>query len=166
IPMEVMETRYPIRMERYEFDTGHSAGAGKHRGGFGVIKEYRVLDPAGGHVTATLGRHFRAPWGVDGGNDGSPNRIEVVPAGEETPAISTGTLARYPLKQGDIVRFITATGGGWGDPAERNPEEVASDVANAYISIETALQTYRVVIDPATFAVDMDATAKLRQDGR
>jgi N-methylhydantoinase B len=166
IPMEVMETRYPIRMERYEFDTGHAAGAGKHRGGFGVIKEYRVLDPAGGHITATLGRHFRAPWGVGGGDDGSPNRVEVVPEGEATPTISTGTLASYPLKRGDIVRFITATGGGWGDPAERTPEEVASDVQNGYISIETALQTYRVVIDPASLALNDAETARLRNDGR
>jgi N-methylhydantoinase B len=64
------------------------------------------------------------------------------------------------------VRFITATGGGWGDPAERTPEEVASDVQNGYISIETALQTYRVVIDPASLALNDAETARLRNDGR
>ncbi len=164
LPMEVIETRYPIRMERYGFDTDTAAGAGAHRGGLGVVKEYRLLDPAGGQVTATFGRHHRAPWGVAGGEDGSPNRIEIVPAGQETPAVRTGTLARHPLHEGDLVRFITATGGGWGNPLARDPREVAADVKNGYVTVETALQSYGVVIDPASLALDTAATAKTRQE--
>jgi N-methylhydantoinase B len=164
--MEVIETRYPIRMERYEFDTSYPAGAGRHRGGLGVIKEYRILNPSGGYVTATFGRHHRPPWGVAGGGDGSPNRIEIVPNGQDAPSIQTGTLARQPLKCGDLVRFITATGGGWGDPLARDPQQVADDVKNGYISIETALRSYGVVIDSASLAVDVAATARVRQERR
>jgi N-methylhydantoinase B len=166
LPMEVIETRYPIRMERYGFDTDHPAGAGQHRGGLGVVKEYRILDPSGGQVTATFGRHHRPPWGIAGGEDGSPNRIEIVPEGQNTPSIRTGTLARHPLKCGDLVRFITATGGGWGDPLARDLWVVADDVKNGYISAETALRSYGVVIDPASLAVDEAATAKVRQERR
>jgi N-methylhydantoinase B len=163
LPMEVIETRYPILMERYGFDTEHPAGAGRHRGGLGVVKEYRILNPSGGHVTATFGRHHRPPWGVAGGQPGSPNRIEIVPNGQETPSIRTGTLARHPLRRGDLVRFVTATGGGWGDPLARDPSEVAEDVKNGYIFAETALQSYGVVIDPASLAVDEAATLRVRQ---
>jgi N-methylhydantoinase B len=166
LPMEVIETRYPIRMERYGFDTEHPAGAGRHRGGLGVVKEYRILNPTGANVTATFGRHHRPPWGVAGGEDGSPNRIEIVPAGQETPSIRTGTLARFPLAHGDLVRFITATGGGWGDPCTRDSEEVAADVKNGYITVDTARRSYGVVLDPVTLAVDETATTQARNELR
>lgn len=166
LPMEVIETRYPIRMERYEFDTATPAGAGAHRGGLGVVKEYRILNPAGAQVTATFGRHHRPPWGVAGGEDGSPNRIEIVPAGQTAPAVRTGTLARYPLQRGDLVRFITATGGGWGDALDREPQEVADDVTNGYVTVETAINRYGVVIDPVSLALDEAATARARRGRR
>lgn len=162
VPVEVMETRYPVRIERYSFNTDVAAGAGRFRGGLGVVKEYRILNSSGGAVTATFGRHHRPPWGVDGGQAGSPNVIEVVPRGETEPSVHTGTLARHPLCQGDLVRFTTATGGGWGDPLERAPERVADDVKNGYISIETARRDYGVVIDPQTLTVDAAATHRLR----
>lgn len=162
VPVEVMETRYPVRIERYGFDEGGAAGAGRFRGGLGVVKEYRILNPGGAHVTATFGRHHRPPWGVAGGRDGSPNRIEIVPRGAAGPVVRTGTLNRFPVNQGDLVRFITATGGGWGDPLERDPERVAADVLDGYVTAETAREVYGVVVDPATGAVDREATRRLR----
>jgi N-methylhydantoinase B len=147
VPVEVMETRYPVRMERYGFDTENPAGAGRNRGGLGVVKEYRILNPSGATVTATFGRHHRPPWGVDGGQNGSPNRIEIVPDGETSPSVRTGVLARRPVSQGDIVRFVTATGGGWGDPRTRDPHRVVADVVNGYIDIDTAQRDYGVVVN-------------------
>lgn len=166
LPVEVLETRYPVRVERYSFDTERPAGAGRQRGGLGVVKEYRILNPSGAHVTATFGRHHCPPWGVLGGQSGSPNRVEVVRAGADEPALSTGTLAREPLACGDVVRFVTATGGGWGDPLERDPRKVQEDVRNEYISLETALRDYGVVIDPESLEVDEAATAERRRAAR
>ena len=163
LPVEVLETRYPVRVERYGFNTDQPAGAGKQRGGLGVVKEYRILNPSGAHVTATFGRHHCAPWGVLGGQPGSPNRVEVVRAGSEAPAVSTGTLARYPLACGDVVRFVTATGGGWGDPLDRDPQRVREDVVNEYISRDTALRDYGVVLDPVSLDVDEAATVERRR---
>ncbi|REJ38281.1 MAG: methylhydantoinase, partial [Bacillota bacterium] len=134
----------------------------RFRGGLGGIKEYRILNPDGAHVTATFGRHHRPPWGVAGGRDGSPNRIEIVPAGAAEPVLCTGTLARHPVEEGDLVRFITATGGGWGDPRERDPERVVEDVRDGYITPEVAREVYGVVVDPATGEVDEEATRRLR----
>ena len=164
LPVEVIETRYPIRVEQFGFDTEHPAGAGRHRGGLGVIKEYRILSPSGAHVTATFGRHHRPPWGVLGGEDGTPNRIEVVPAGADEPVLTTGTLARHRLESGDSVRFITAIGGGWGNPLERDPAAVVEDVENGYITVATARERYGVAMDPASLAVDLTETSDLRRE--
>jgi N-methylhydantoinase B len=164
LPVEVIETRYPILVDFYGFDTETPAGAGRNRGGLGVIKQYRILSESGAHVTATFGRHHRPPWGVLGGQDGNPNRIEIVPCGADEVALRTGTLARYPLRVGDRIRFITATGGGWGDPFERDPEAVLKDVENGYISIDTAREHYGVVIDPDQYKIDAGRTEALRRE--
>jgi N-methylhydantoinase B len=114
-------------------------------------------------VTATFGRHHRPPWGVDGGKEGSPNRIEIY-TGDGQLLVCTGTLADYPVPQGVRIRFITATGGGWGDPLQRDPALVAQDVVRGYISPATARDDYGVVLDPETGAVDRAATQQLRAD--
>jgi N-methylhydantoinase B len=162
-PVEVIETRYPIRVERFGFDVEHPAGAGRFRGGFGVVKEYRVLAPEGATVTATFGRHHRPPWGMAGGQAGSPNRIEIIRRGQNEIALATGTLAEFVLAEGDRVRFVTATGGGWGDPYERDPERVAGDVKNGFVTIDAARGIYGVVIDKASHRVDNEATARARK---
>jgi N-methylhydantoinase B len=146
-PVEVLENRYPIRVEQYGFDTGTPAGAGRFRGGLGVVKEYRVLNPDGARVTATFGRHHRPPWGVDGGQSGSPNRIEIVREGDDEPSVRTGTLSNYPVGRGDLIRFITATGGGWGDPKERERDLVRRDVECGYIQPQTATDVYGLQAD-------------------
>jgi N-methylhydantoinase B len=127
-----------------------------------VVKEYRILDEAGATVTATFGRHYRPPWGVDSGQNGSPNRIEIVRHGAENPEVTTGTMAGFKLLPGDRARFITATGGGWGNPGERDPELVAQDVRNDFISAELALSVYGVVVDPVELTVDNEATRRAR----
>jgi N-methylhydantoinase B len=161
VPVEVLEARYPIRVERFGFDTEHPAGAGRYRGGLGVVKEYRVLDPCGARVTATFGRHHRPPWGVDGGQEGSPNRIEIH-GDDGRLLLRTGTLADYPVPRGGRIRFITATGGGWGDPLQRDPTLVAQDAVRGYISLATARDDYGVVLDPETGAIDRAETDRLR----
>lgn len=62
-------------------------------------------------------------------------------------AISSGTMSRFPLRRGDVVRIATATGGGWGDPARRDRELVSSDVRNGFITAEEAREIYGAVID-------------------
>jgi N-methylhydantoinase B len=62
-------------------------------------------------------------------------------------------VARHPLGAGDLVRIITATGGGYGAPTERDPQAVAEDVRNGYITVEEAREQYGAEVDPSTYEV-------------
>ena len=113
IPAEVCEHRYPIRVRRYELRRD-TAGAGRRRGGRGLVREYELLcDEAS--LTTSFGRHRFPPWGVDGGGPGSENAVEVVRAGE--PIARSGKLSNFALRRGDVVRILTGAGGGWGPSA-------------------------------------------------
>jgi N-methylhydantoinase B len=149
IPIEVAETRYGIIVDQYGFDVT-AAGAGRHRGGRGLIRDYRsAVDEI--TLTATFGRHKYVPWGIEGGQRGSPNAVRIFHAdGRE---VVVGKCARYPLKRGEVARLITGTGGGWGPPLERSVDEVVEDVRDGYVSVEQAERDYGVVLDPETFEV-------------
>lgn len=151
IPVEVCETRYPLLVDQYGFNIVPH-GAGRHRGGRGLKRDYRILSQQA-TVTTTYGRHRFVPWGSDGGQDGSPNGAAVIPAGAEEPVIWKGKLTRYPLRRGDVVRLITGTGGGYGDPLERPLEAVCQDVKNGYITLDEAETLYGVTFDPDTLEV-------------
>jgi N-methylhydantoinase B len=149
IPVEVAETRYGVRVERFDFDPV-DAGAGRRRGGRGVVREYLSLSDDV-IVTATCGRHRFPPWGVAGGQDGSPNLIEVERA--DGTVERYGKTARLPLRRGDRVRVVTATGGGWGDPLERPVVDVIRDVRDGYVTVEQAAARYGVELDPESLDV-------------
>lgn len=149
IPIEVAEARYGILVDRYELDTT-DAGAGRHRGGRGCIRDYRaVADEI--TVTATFGRHRFEPWGIEGGAPGSRNAIVMRHAdGRE---VVLGKCARYRLAKGEVARLITGTGGGWGPPLERPAAAVVEDVRDGYVTLEQAERDYGVVLDPETLEV-------------
>jgi N-methylhydantoinase B len=151
MPVEVCESRYPLLVEQFTFNI-QPAGAGQYRGGFGLVRDYRILSESA-QLTTTFGRHRFLPWGADGGLVGSPNGVSVIPKGKSKPVVWKGKLARYPLKQGDVARMITGVGGGCGDPAQRDPEAVRQDIRNEFLSLEQAREIYEVVLDPQTFEI-------------
>jgi N-methylhydantoinase B len=106
-PVEALELAYPLRVERYALRLG-SGGDGAHRGGDGVIREIRALEPCRLSVLGDRRRH--APRGAHGGSDGERGRTLV--NGEEIPGKDT-----RPLATGDVVRTETPGGGGWGAPS-------------------------------------------------
>ena len=108
-PVEALELAYPIRLERYSLRTG-SGGRGRHRGGDGIVREYTMLTPA--TVTMLSERRAVAPWGLAGGEDGSPGRNILTRAGGEVEELPSKFTRRvYP---GDRLRIETPGGGGWG----------------------------------------------------
>ena len=142
IPVEVTEQRYGIAVERFELHIAEGAGAGQHRGGRGLVREYRVLcDEA--LLTAAWGRHLFPPWGEAGGGDGSVNYVEVIRDG--VPIGSPfGKVSRLRLRRGDLVRLVTGTGGGYGDPRERDPDLVRADLRDEIITPREAADVYGV----------------------
>jgi N-methylhydantoinase B len=142
IPVEVAEQRYGITVERFGLDIVEGAGAGRRRGGRGLVREYRVRSDEA-LLTVAWGRHQFPPWGAAGGRAGSPNYVEVVRAGSQH-AEPFGKISRMPLRRGDLVRLVTGTGGGYGDPREREPARVIEDLRDEIITPGEAQGYYGV----------------------
>ncbi|MCS7126458.1 MAG: hydantoinase B/oxoprolinase family protein [Aigarchaeota archaeon] len=157
---EVYEKRMPILVDRYCLNIESGTGHGKFRGGFGVIKDYRVLCNEA-YFTVSIGRNKFPPWGVAGGTNGTPNYCVIYKQGEEPKIVRK--VAAVKLKRGDVVSLRSGGGGGWGDPLERDPELVKMDVKNEYINIDTARDVYGVVLDPKTLEINWQETKKLRE---
>ena len=105
-PVEALELSYPLRVERYALRRG-SGGAGRFRGGDGVVRELRALEPCRFSVVSE--RRARGPQGARGGEPGTPGRNRL--NGEELPAKAT-----LQLQAGDVVTIETPGGGGLGAP--------------------------------------------------
>jgi N-methylhydantoinase B len=147
IPAEVAEQRYGIRVRRFGLDIVEGAGAGRRRGGRGLVREYEVLSDEA-LLTVAWGRHSFPPWGAAGGAPGSPNYVEVIRAdGRREPPF--GKASRFPLRRGDVVRLVTGTGGGHGDPRDREPALVAADLADELITPREAAEVYGA--EPMTY---------------
>jgi N-methylhydantoinase B len=140
IPVEVAEQRYGVRVERFGFDVVPGAGAGRRRGGRGLVREYRICSD-GALLTVAWGRHLYPPWGAAGGLEGSPNYVEVLRDG--TPiGPRFGKVSRMPLRRDDVVRLVTGYGGGYGDPREREPGLVAADLRDELVTPAEASEFY------------------------
>lgn len=109
-PIEVLETFYPVRVERYEIRE-KSGGLGKHRGGNGLRRDIRVLSNATFSLLAD--RRKIQPYGLAGGAGGAVGQDFLIRDGRQTPLPSKGTVQ---LKAGDIVSIRTPGGGGFGAP--------------------------------------------------
>lgn len=145
--IELLEAKFPFRVRRYDFNVEGGVGAGRHRGGYGVVREYELLAD-NMMLTGSFGRNTTPPWAVDGGNPGSLNRFEVVEAatGQVT---EYGRLSDKQLRKGDIVRIITGGGGGWGAPAERSETAIAEDLRAGLITPDRARSDYAYDGEPA-----------------
>lgn len=155
-PVEVLETKAPWLIDEYSIrqDTG---GPGIHRGGLGVTRSYRFLAEA---ACLTLVKKTRTrPWGMAGGDDGVNGQVIVRPGTEREDV--TGSVHEQMLPGESLINH-SGGGGGWGDPARREPNAVLEDVADEYVSPRSALEDYRVVLSGDASRVDLAATAALR----
>jgi N-methylhydantoinase B len=155
-PVEVLETKSPMFIESYGYrpDTG---GAGRYRGGVGVGRTYRFLAPSTG--ICLVYKTKTKPWPIGEGQEGDNNHIILNP-GTDREVVQGGSYNH--LETGDVLVNNTGGGGGYGHPFDREPERVAHDVRNGFVSVEAAAAAYGVCVDPATFVVDEERTAELR----
>ncbi len=158
---EDIEIRYPWRILCQEMRED-SCGVGKWRGGSGLRWGARNEGgPAGFHTGAGQGETTSAP-GAQGGWSTFPNKGWLVRNGEESP-VHCHRL--YQLQPGDEVWKETGGGAGVGNPQERDPRKVWEDVfINQLVSLDAARDTYKVVFDPDTLAVDEEKTRLLRKN--
>ncbi|MDF2036392.1 hydantoinase B/oxoprolinase family protein [Bacillus sp. CMF12] len=151
VPVEVAETRYGIMVDEYSLHTD-GAGAGEYIGGSGVIRSYKALTD-NQMVSVTFGRNKFVPWGMNEGKEGSANKVYIEKANGEVDG-PFGIYPRYPLNKGDVVKLVTATGGGYGDPFSRPAEKVADDVRNGYITAAQAEADFGVIVNDKTYEVE------------
>ncbi|MBI2231791.1 MAG: hydantoinase B/oxoprolinase family protein [Deltaproteobacteria bacterium] len=136
-PIELQELYYPLFYECHAIRPD-SGGSGKFRGGAGVEVKVRPLEDF--YLSRNTDRIKCPPWGLLGGKEGQTNRTVIRRNGKEEEL--PGKFSRVPVRSGETVTILTAGGGGYGDPAEREPASVQRDVALGYVSKEGAKRDY------------------------
>lgn len=137
-PAEIAEARYGMFVDQVALNP-EPGGEGQWRGGKGIEVHYRVR---GDNNFLSLGytRSRMPPWGVAGGNDGTLNYVELrrTDGRSERYAFATNVV----VNKNDVIRVVTANGGGYGDPKDRAPESVKRDIRNGYLTSERAKEIY------------------------
>jgi N-methylhydantoinase B/oxoprolinase/acetone carboxylase alpha subunit len=146
---------------RYELDE-RAPAPGKWRGGIGVVRENYFLAPAFFSAESERVSEIDLPHGLFGGKEGHPSCFVLNPGTEEEVRLPCKIEGR-PVKEGDLFQFISPSGGGYGDPYERDPELVLEDYLDDFVSLESAEKDYGVIIDPVTDTVDSLKTEALRK---
>jgi N-methylhydantoinase B len=139
--VEITEARYGVLVEQCAFHN-LDGGGGQYRGGRGVVMDYRVRTDDF-LLTGSFGRFKYPPWSLNGGEDGSPNMLQVIRTDGKIETY--GKVSGLPLKKGDVVRMITAHGGGYGNPKTRPRERVLEDMRNGFVTEAQAEQSYGVL---------------------
>jgi N-methylhydantoinase B len=162
-PVEFAEMECGVHVERYSMHCD-SGGPGAYRGGCGVVRDIRIIADEG--ILASRLENVKYPaWGVNGGHSGRPGRLLVNPGSPDEYELKP-LSDNNRLQRGDVLRIMTPGGGGWGDPLDRQVTSVRDDVLDGFVSLDSALHDYGVVLDPQTLAVDAVETRKLRQSLR
>ncbi len=131
-PVEIMEAAYPVRFTRWALRPG-SGGAGTHRGGLGAVYEIELRDAAAELFVFAERARF-APRGVLGGGPGAMNVVAYEQAdGWHAPALASKVVG-VKLAHGQRIRLESPGGGGWGDPAGRDPAAAARDARLGYLA--------------------------------
>ena len=163
-PIEDLGMHLPMVCDRYELRDDVMPGAGRYRGGIGVVKSQRLLTP--GSITHENDRHDDTPWGVFGGTPGACGKVEIYNA--DDPAGRKSVEAKFSglqTKAGDVMAFYAPCGGGYGDPLERPAEKVREDVLDDFCTRDWAFEAYGVVLDDKLH-LDAAATEQRRQELR
>lgn len=139
-PAEINEARNGLYVDRMELNT-EPGGEGKFVGGRGIVMDYRVRAD-NGFLTVGYTRSKFPPWALDGGREGSPNYVRVIrkDGSEEKYAFVSGLVTHTD----DVIRVVTGSGGGMGDPKERDSRLVEEDIRNGLITRERAREIYGV----------------------
>jgi len=146
-PNEQVEVKFPLLVESNSL-IPDSGGPGRHRGGLGVERIVRARTNC--IVNTQIERVHCKPWGLEGGLEGAGNSVALRMDGEWKEDFPNAKVLTAQLKEGDAFRLRSGGGGGFGVPQDRPMEDVAHDVKQGYVSVESARDNYRVTVDPET----------------
>jgi N-methylhydantoinase B len=138
-PIEEIERTTPMLITKYEYRVD-SSGAGKYRGGSGVIRSFRMMSDSI-IFTVLAGRERHGPWGLFGGEEGNKTQV-VLQRNNKRKIVSTKATLR--LKKEDEILVCTAGGGGYGLAYQRDKEKVKEDVSNGIITKAYAKKYYNL----------------------
>jgi N-methylhydantoinase B len=159
--LEGIELKTPVLIEARALRPD-SGGAGKFRGGLGIDLQVRNL-VEGRWNLGGKNRASSPPWGIHKGKAGESAYYLLKTPGEND--FAPKHAYRHPVPANSEVIVRTGGGGGWGDPLDRDPEQVRADVIEGYVSLEGARRDYGVVLGK-DHAIDEAATARLRAERR
>jgi N-methylhydantoinase B len=137
LPIEMMETRYPLRINEYSIRP-NSGGPGQWRGGNGVVREYEFL--ADCVVGLWFERSKTPAWGLFGGSDAQGPEVVINPGRQDE--VRTLKANARKIKAGDVVRLAVGGGGGFGDVSKRSREDIEYDIVNGFITEDFAKTHY------------------------
>jgi len=158
-PCEQLEAKYPILFERHAL-RDDSGGAGRHRGGLGTEQVIQARAPI--TVNLRIDRVHCRPWGMAGGGEALGNEAALCIGGRDITGLPNGKVSQRRLERGDLFIYRAGGGGGFGPPLERDPERVAADVRQDYVSRSAARELYGVALNEDG-SVDPGQTAELRR---
>ncbi|MFG1347858.1 hydantoinase B/oxoprolinase family protein [Xanthobacter autotrophicus DSM 431] len=141
-PIEMVEAKYPVVFTRYGL-LPDSGGAGENRGGLGLVREFRLEAPEGS-LSTNFERFRFPPYGIKGGAPGSLSSTTVTRADGSAVSLNS-KVSGIPLSAGDTVTIKTSGGGGFGNPANRDPARLAEDLAEGLVTPEAARTLYGAV---------------------
>ncbi len=146
LPVEVLETAYPLRCTRYALVSG-SGGAGRRTGGLGIAREVMALTDGTQMTLRSDGHLFPAP-GADGGQDSSVT--QAILTGTDGAETRLASKSSHSLAAGERLLIETLGGAGFGLPQDRSPANLRADLLQDRITSETAREIYgTVAVDAA-----------------
>ena len=157
-PVEATESKFPLLVSSQALRSG-SGGAGRWRGGLGIERHVMARSPM--TFNAEVDRVHCAPWGLNGGKDGKGNQVTLTNADGEEENFPNAKVVMKRLAPGEGFWSRSGGGGGYGPPHEREPERVAFDVAEEYITPDEAWDIYGVALKEDG-SVDAAGTKVLR----
>ena len=143
-PVEIMETSFPVRIERYAINPD-SGGAGRYRGGCGAIRVWRLLDGADAIGALCMERMTSPPFGLLGGTAGAAAAVKLTTA-DGAARLLPGKGA-FSAPAGSIIEMTTPGSGGFGPPAARDRAAIGRDLLDGYVSTASAQHDYGIA-DP------------------
>ena len=161
LPVESVEQEFPLTVRRYEL-IADSGGPGRYRGGLATRRDVTIWAEQGRLAGRGL-RQTHGASGLFGGGPGRPGMFVVHPEGNSEKRLP-GSFSELEMQAGTSIRVETPSGAGFGNPLEREPEQVLADVIAGKVTTSAAEHAYGVAVTGRS--VDTPRTAVLREARR